>query len=1046
MELKNGLYEQVINRIISEKIREMDESKNLIHKEKIDDEESTHILAQYLHGIIKKGLSYIGVDNKLNKQIEISNKIIKLIKEETKEECLNEDLISDEAKMLLAVLDKVNSKYAVVNEKNISRPSTSLLQSSLFTGSTTEPTLVSELKKEILSADRIDMLVSFIKWSGLRIIAEELKEFTKDRKLRIITTSYMGATDYKAIEFLSKLPNTEIRISYDTKRTRLHAKSYMFYRDTGFSTAYIGSSNLSNAAISSGLEWNMKITEQDSKNILKKFNATFEAYWHDKEFTEFHLEDTDMLKKALIAERGGQYDTIDYGFDIQPYSYQKEILDKLKAEREIHGKFKNLIVAATGTGKTVISAFDYKNFRKQNPSRSRLLFIAHREEILKQSIATFRGILKDQNFGDLWVGGHEPGQIEYLFMSIQTFNSKELYNQTTADFYDYIIIDEFHHSAAPSYQKLIEYYSPKILLGLTATPERMDGKDITEYFDGRIAAEIRLGEAIDRKLLSPFQYFGVSDTVDLSSLKWTRGGYERADLEKIYTHNTRRSGLIIDSLLKYVSDIKDVIGLGFCVSVEHAKYMAEFFNMKGIPSIALHGNSDDNERNSAQEKLRKKEINFIFVVDLYNEGIDIPEVNTVLFLRPTESLTVFLQQLGRGLRLSDGKDCLTVLDFIGQAHKKYNFEEKFRALIGKTHHSIQREIQNGFSNMPKGCFIQLEKVSQKYILDNIKGYFSNKNSLVKKIETFTEDTGKTLNLKSFIDYYRLSLNDVFKRGSWSRLCNEAGVRDNFFNQDEDKLSKALLRVSHINSRRWIEVILKYLRNIDKIDEAVINKDDFKMLTMLHYTIWQDTLDSMGFKSLSDSFKRVYENKELYEDIIEALNYNYEKIDFIDKRLDLGFACPLDLHCTYSRDEILTALGYFTLDNKQSQREGVLYLEEKKLDVFFITLNKSEKDYSPSTLYDDYAIDETLFHWQSQSTTSDTSKTGQRYINHRKMGSKVLLFVREYKSENGATSPYYCLGKANYVSHSGSRPMNIVWRLEEEMPAFLGKKVSRMIVG
>lgn len=801
MKLKNGLYEQVINNIISEEISEIDENNKLIQKEFIDEEESTQILTQYLSVVVKKGLSYYDKSNKIKKRIDLLNKIIKLIEKETGEESLSEELISEDAEILLAILNKINTKYMIDNKNIIMRPSTSLSQNSLFTGSNTEPSLVSELKKEIICADKVDMLVSFVKWSGLRLIADELIEFTKERKLRVITTSYMGATDYKAIEFLSKLPNTEIRISYDTKRTRLHAKAYMFYRDTKFSTAYIGSSNLSNAAISSGLEWNVKVTEQDSRDIFKKFEATFEAYWHDKEFVIFHPEDMNILKRAIVSERGGQYEIINYGFDIQPYSYQKEILDKLKAEREIHGKYKNLIVAATGTGKTVMSAFDYKIFKKKNANRNRLLFIAHREEILKQSLATFRGVLRDQNFGDLYVGNNYPDEIEHLFMSIQTFNSKQFYNQTTTDCYDYIIIDEFHHSAAPSYQKLIDYYNPKILLGLTATPERMDGKDITEYFDGRIAAEIRLTEAIDRKLLSPFQYFGVSDNVDLSALKWSRGGYEKNELENLYTHNTRRTELIINSLYKYVNDINDVIGLGFCVSVEHAKYMADFFNKKGIPSIALHGDSSDEERFNAQERLKKKEINFIFVVDLYNEGVDIPEVNTILFLRPTESLTVFLQQLGRGLRLSENKECLTVLDFIGQANKKYNFEDKFRALIGKTHNSLQKEIQNGFPNMPRGCFIQLEKMSQRYILDNIKSYFENKNSLIKKIETFTDDTGKKLNIRNFIEHYHLSLLDIYKRGCWNRLCFEAGVRDNFFNKDEDRLTKALLRIAHINSRR-----------------------------------------------------------------------------------------------------------------------------------------------------------------------------------------------------------------------------------------------------
>ncbi|SKA98237.1 Superfamily II DNA or RNA helicase [Caloramator quimbayensis] len=1043
MELKDGLYEQVINRMISENINLLNDRK-LIQKENIDEEESSSILSQYLYAVLKKALSYISDDDKLQRQIDVANKIIMLLKHALNDESITEYLITEDAKMLLSIFDKVNSKYAVINENNIVRPVTPLSQSSIFTGSSSEPSLVSELKKEILTADRIDMLVSFIKWSGLRLIADEIVEFTKDRKLRVITTSYMGATDYKAVEFLSMLPNTEIKISYDTKRTRLHAKSYMFYRNTGFSTAYIGSSNLSNAAISSGLEWNIKVTEQDMKDIIKKFEATFEAYWHDKEFTPFYIYEGYKLKNAIEKEKRGSYETFEYGFDIQPYSYQREILEKLKAEREIHGKYKNLIVAATGTGKTVISAFDYKNFRKENPTNNRLLFIAHREEILKQSIAAFRGILKDQNFGDLWVGSFEPQQIDHLFMSIQTFNSKEFYNKTTPDFYDFIIIDEFHHSAAPAYQKLIDYYKPKILLGLTATPERMDGKDITEYFDGRIAAEIRLNEAIDRKLLCPFQYFGVSDNVDLSNLRWSRGGYEKNDLDKLYTHNTKRSELIINSINKYVSDIKDIIGLGFCVSIEHAKYMADFFNKKGIPSIALHSGSGDDERFRAQEKLKNKEINFIFVVDLYNEGVDIPEINTVLFLRPTESLTVFLQQLGRGLRLCEGKECLTVLDFIGQAHKKYNFEEKFRALLGKCRSSLQREIQNGFPNVPKGCYIQLEKLSQKYVLDNIKSYFNNRSSIVNRISTFEEDTGKELTLSNFTEHYHISLKDIYSKDNWSRLCVQAGVKDDFVNADERKLTKALLRILHINSKTWIDILLKYLNSIDKIDENNMTEEEVKMLIMFHYTIWQEPLYAMNFKSLKDSFKRVRENDELFRELIEILKYNYEKIDFIDKKIDLGFSCPLYLHCTYSRDEILSALGYFTLQKKPSQREGILYIEDKKTDVLFVTLNKSEKDYSPSTLYDDYAINEVLFHWQSQSTTSHSSKTGQRYINHKKHGGKVLLFVREYKMDSGIASPYYYLGPADYVSHSGSKPMNIIWKLENELPACLLTKANKMI--
>ena len=1048
--LHPGLYEQVINNKLDSELSEVSEARQAVAP--IDKAEASKVLAQYLTEVVQQGLDNVA-DNggDLSAQIALTNQIVELIQNTTKEADFAAMGVAQRAEQLLALL-RENDPRLILGKtaKDVVRPETSVAQSSLFTGAIHEPQMFSELKKEIGSADQIDMLVSFIKWSGLRLIMDELREFTQNGgQLRIITTSYMGATDIKAIEELSKLHNTEIKVSYDTKRTRLHAKTYVFYRDTGFTTAYVGSSNLSNAAISSGLEWNVKVTAKDLPSTIQKITATFDSYWNSNEFEFYQENERERLFRALRAERMmGDGSSRAFVFDIHPYPYQQEILDKLHAEREVRGLNRNLVVAATGTGKTVISAFDYRRFCNEHPGqRNRLLFVAHREEILKQSRDTFQGVLKDPNFGELFVGGYRPEHLDHLFISVQTLNSQALCDSLPADYYDYIIVDEFHHAAAPTYQKLLNHFQPKILLGLTATPERMDGKSILDYFGGRTAAEIRLPEAIDRKLLCPFQYFGVADTVDLTDLRWSRGGYDKNELSNLYSLNQavakRRVDHIIRSLNKYVTDMSEVKGLGFCVSVDHAKFMAECFENAGIPSISLVGESKDEERRTAKKRLVNGEIRFIFVVDIYNEGVDIPEVNTVLFLRPTESLTIFLQQLGRGLRLSDGKECLTVLDFIGQANRKYNFEEKFAALLANTTHSVQYEMKHGFISAPKGCYIQLEKKAEKAILDNIKSSFGIKSGLVSRIATFAEDTGLPLTLANFLRYYRLDPKAIYSKFNFSRLCVTAGVQEDFEEPVEAVLTKAMGRLAAIDSRRWIAFLLKLLPNLDDTDFGALTPMEQRMLQMFYITVWLKSAESWDSDEVLDNLYALSDSPVMLGELMELLQYKYDHIDFIDQPVNLGFDCPLDLYCTYTRDQLLVAMDFM---NPNSVREGVKWLPEKKIDVLFVTLNKSEKHYSPSTMYNDYSINETLFHWQSQSTTTNTGSVGQRYINHRKRGSKILLFVREFKNDTAGAAPYTFLGTANYVNHTGSRPMNITWRLEHPIPAKYLKKTNKLVVG
>lgn len=1059
MSLKPGLYEQVINKELSEELEAIPQERKSIIP--IDKAEASKVLSQYLSNVIKKAMDNIADNGKdIEDQVELVNQIVHLIQNSTNQTNFDVQEVDKQALQLLALLKEKDPLLALGKKaSDLSRPETSISQSSLFTGAIHEPQMYTELKKEIASSDKIYMLVSFIKWSGLRLIIDDLREFTQNGKeLRIITTSYMGATDIKAIDELRKLPNTYIKVSYDTKRTRLHAKTYMFYRNTGFTTAYVGSSNLSNVAISSGLEWNVKVTKKDLPETIDKIWATFESYWNSKEFEYYDEGQYERLARALHAEKYAEHNNeAIFTTDVKPYSFQQEILDKLQAERTVQGYNYNLVVAATGTGKTVISALDYKDFCKKNPlSPCKLLFVAHREEILKQSLYTFRAVLKDPNFGEIFVGGHKPQSINNLFISIQTFQAQDFSSKTDSSFYDYIVVDEFHHAAAPSYKKLLSYYKPKILLGLTATPERMDGENILKYFNNRIAAEIRLPEAIERKLLCPFQYFGVSDCISLENLKWARGGYEKSELSRIYTLNEleakRRASLIITSINKYVTNIDDVKGLGFCASVEHARFMTSYFNEHNIPSMVLTAQSPSEDRNKAKNELTSGAIRFIFVKDIYNEGVDIPEVNTVLFLRPTESLTIFLQQLGRGLRLAEGKECLTVLDFIGQANKRYRFEEKFNALLENTTRGVAKEIRDGFVSLPKGCYIQLEKKATQYILDNIRSSYGNVAGLISKAESFEEDSGLSLTLDNFLDYYHLDPRQIYRFTNFTRLCARANLSPSFFEPLEDIMTKAFAKFAVIDSRRWINFLVTFFVGV-KNGSLILNKslletlsyEENRMLQMFVITIWGQASESWNNSDTLSHLDELLQNKLMLKELINLLEYRRRKIDFVDLHINLGFECPLDLYCSYSRDQLLTALSY---KRPSTIREGVKWIEDKKVDVFMVTLNKSDKDYSPTTMYNDYSINETLFHWQSQSTTSESSTTGQRYINHQKLGSKILLFVREFKNDklSGGAEVYTFLGTANYVKHEGSRPMNITWRLDYPIPAKFLKKTNKLMIG
>ena len=1045
MSFETGLYEQLINKLVTNKLDSLDCEKFHISETPLDKEEASQYLSLYLSETIRYALNEIKEKDRPLRQIEISNKIIKLLAEELKNIDLTDNLIENEGRILEAIFSKSNFPYSNLKDrlKEIT-PYTRLSQSELFTGNNTGISLESEIKKEILSADEICWLVSFIKYSGIRIFKKELEEFTNNgKKLKIITTSYMGATDAKAVEYLSSLPNTEIKVSYNVEHERLHAKAYLFLRNSGFHTGYIGSSNLSRSALTNGLEWNLKVTTQEIGHIIDKFQKTFETYWQDPEFECYEKgKDKEKLINSLKRQSNQGVNQITTFFDLKPYPYQEEILSKLDSERIIHNRNKNLLVAATGTGKTVISAFDFKRFKNSNPN-PKFLFVAHRKEILEQAQRTFQHVLRDSNFGELWVGGYEPQKYDQLFASVQTLNNRLKKLELGDDFFDYIIVDEVHHIKAESYRPILKRFSPQILLGLTATPERMDGGDITEDFYNKIAAEIRLPEALNRKLLSPFQYFALSDSIDLTTVNWRQGKYDINELTKLYTEDDRRLGDILKNCEEYLTDVNDVQALGFCVSQEHARYMAEKFSLVGLKADYLVSSNSSN-RDELRNKLFRKEINYLFVVDIFNEGVDIPEIDTVLFLRPTESLTIFLQQLGRGLRLAEKKDCLTILDFVGNARPEYDFEHKFRALIGKTHTSVIKEIEDEFPHLPLGCSIVLERKAKEIILKNIREATEfRRPQLVQKIKSFKHHSSLPLTLSNFIEFHHLRVQQIYKKGSWKRLCVEAGIVNDFSEPNEKEIFNFISnRLINCNSVSY----LKFIKNLCQSNFSNLNFSEKERLNalMLHYDIWQKSGPDCNFNDLQESLHQISKNPRMIDEILEVVEILTEEIDFIEKSIELGFEFPLKIHSRYNRNQILVAIRRHKFKKAKPSREGASYEKSINTEALFVTLKKSDKDYSPTTMYEDYALNKNLFHWQTQNSASPNTPKGQAYINSEK---NVLLFVREQaKDEYGFTMGYVFLGEAIFQKHSGEKPMNIEWKLEEAMPAYILKESQKLAVG
>jgi superfamily II DNA or RNA helicase/HKD family nuclease len=908
-----------------------------------------------------------------------------------------------------------------------------LTDAALLTNAQGEPNLGAELRSEIDTADGVDLLCAFVKWHGLRLLEAQLSRLReRDVGLRVITTTYMGATERPALDRLAREFDAEVRIQYDAARTRLHAKAWMFRRKTGYDTAYVGSSNLSRAALLEGVEWNVRLSRIGTPTLLDRFAATFDTYWNDSSFELYDPNrDRDRLDDALAEASGRRsHDRVTIslsGLEVRPYAYQQEMLESLAVERAEHGRHRNLVVAATGTGKTVVAALDYRSLcDPTSGTRPSLLFIAHRKEILEQSMRTYREVLADASFGELYVGGTRPERWRHVFASVQSLTSYGIRN-IPADAYDVVVIDEFHHAEAATYRRVIDHLEPRELLGLTATPERADGADVRTFFDGRTAAQLRLWEALGADLLCPFHYFTVADGTDLRQLSWTRGRYDEAELSNVYTGNERRAEIVLRELQDKVLDPRSMRALGFCVSVAHAEFMARTFSEAGVPALAVSGATRIEARDRALQDLRDRRVNILFAADLFNEGLDLPDVDTVLFLRPTESATVFLQQLGRGLRRTPSKAVLTVLDFVGHQRKEFRFDLKLRALTGLTRRGLERDIEAGFPFLPSGCQIVMDRQSQTIVIENIRNQIANRwPQIVAELRAYGDQ-----DLRTFLDESGLELPDILRRGqrSWTQLRRDAGLEQRPSSAMEAQLLKRIRAFAHVDDRTRARGYSELLASEGPSYED-LSPQAQRLARMLFFSYWPD---GGGFHTYADGLALLRAEAAAREETSSIVDLAFDQSRHLALDLTGELAeVPLKVHGRYQREEVLAGLDYASLQRRPTSfMQGVLHVPALNVDAFFVTLKKSEVDYSPTTMYRDYPISPTLFHWESQSTTTLASPTGQRYINGT---SQILLFVREQQQDEFGTAPYLFLGPATHVSHSGEKPIAITWRLAHAMPS------------
>lgn len=919
----------------------------------------------------------------------------------------------DELKLLPDRLRAIVARPAVA----LGAPLGSLHTSRLLVNAEGE-TLLEHLRSEFDSADRIDLLCSFVKLSGFERLRTALERHceTRGRRLRVLTTTYMRATDAAAIERLARLPGCEVKVSYDDSMTRLHAKAWVFHRASGYSTAYVGSSNLSHAAQTEGLEWNVRLTEQDQPAVLVQMAETFEQYWNDP--YQFERYDGSAPHKLRLARAltPDEAPSVSLWIDLEPKDFQRPVLAELARAREL-GRHRNLLVAATGTGKTVMAALDYRALREAGTVDT-LLFVAHRKEILVQARQTFRVALRSSTFGELLVDGQRPTVGRHVFASIDSLGSQDLAR------FSMVIVDEAHHSAARTWDELLRRVSPVELLGLTGTPERADGWSYAAHFPPPWVGNLRVWNAIPDALV-PFRYYVLDvDELNLADVAWVNGRYAPEALAgKLVSAAELLVERAVEAVGRRVARPDTMRALAFCVNVAHARAVHGALVRRNYRAQVLTGETSSEERAEAQRALNEGRVQVLCVVDLYNEGVDVPNVNTLLFFRPTESATVFLQQLGRGLRRARDKAELVVFDLTGRQHAEFRFDRRLRGLLGHTPRQLREFVDRGFGRLPSGCHVEFGERSREQILAQLRR--SIPDSLAGIRALLAEPAHAELSLADFLDETEVLLDDIYRpKASWHSLRASAGLPVPPLEPGEAAAMENVHKLLHIGRRR---------RDVGAMliagawPEAEVDRRCARMIFAVLY----------GKELAADDAAcraRFAAQAALRSELASLLPVLGDRNATLSPSAPPAPGIPLALHERYLGVELSVAFDQRTRTGSfRDYYTGVERTADGAFDLLLVTLEKSAST-KEHLKYRDFTLHATRFHWQSKARTRRDTVEGQRLLQPWAQACTSLLLVRERSDDRpGVTMPFRYLGPVDPDGDHGERPITIEWALRHPMP-------------